>query len=250
MTPHRLLAAAGLALLLAGSAQAFDPAAMSAAEREAFRAEVRAYLLENPEVLAEAIDVLQNRRAEAEAEGDQQLVKSNSEDLFADAQSYTGGNLQGSLTVVEFIDYRCSYCRKAHSEVAELVQSDGDIRYVIKELPILGEESVLASRFAIAVLQVAGPEAYARAHTGFYEDFRGPINARSLGNFAEDLGLDRDAVMARMDAPEVTRVIEDNHLLAQRMRIQGTPTFVMGDQMLRGYVPLDGMRAIVSDLRS
>lgn len=250
MTPFRLLAAAGLALVLAGPALAFDPAAMSAAERDAFRAEVRAYLLENPEVLAEAIDVLQSRRAEAEATGDQQLVAANAEDLFADPASYVGGNPQGALSVVEFIDYRCSYCRKAHGEVAELVQSDGDIRYVIKELPILGEESVLASRFAIAVLQLAGPEAYARAHKGFYEDFRGAINARSLGNFADDLGLDRDAVLARMDGPEVGRVIEDNRLLAQRMRIQGTPTFVIGDQMLRGYLPLDGMRAIVSDLRS
>lgn len=250
MTLHRLLATAGLTLILAFPALAFDPAAMSAAEREALRAEVRAYLLENPEVLAEAIEVLQNRRAAAEAAGDQQLVKANAEDLFADAGSYAGGNPQGTLTVVEFIDYRCSYCRRAHSEVAELVRSDGDIRYVIKELPILGEESVLASRFAIAVLQLSGPEAYARTHKGFYEDFRGPINARSLGNFADDLGFDRVAVLARMDAPEVAQVIEDNHLLAQRMRIAGTPTFVMGDQMLRGYVPLDGMRAIVADLRN
>ncbi|MCB2128975.1 MAG: thioredoxin domain-containing protein [Rhodobacteraceae bacterium] len=248
LTKH-LAAATGALALGASAALAFDPAAMTDAEREAFRAEIRAYLLENPEVLAEAIDVLQTRQAEAEAKGDAALVVANADDLFRDGYSYVGGNPDGAITVVEFIDYRCGYCRKAHAEVAALVSGDPDIRYVVKEFPILGDQSVIASRFAIAALQLFGPEAYAKINAGFYETFRGDVTAETLTAFAGELGLDSAAIMARMDAPEVTRIIADNHLLAQRMKISGTPTFVLGGQMLRGYAPLAALQSIVEDER-
>lgn len=237
------------AALIATPAAAFDLTKMSDAERQAFRAEVRAYLLDNPEVLAEAFDELQKREAAAAAQNDAGLVKANAEDIFNDGHSFVGGNPDGGLTVVEFIDYRCGYCKKAHAEVAELITSDGDIRYIVKEFPILGEESVIASRFAIAALQTLGREAYEKINAGFYESFRGEITADTLAAFAADLGLDGPAILARMDAPEVTKVIEENHLLAQRLQISGTPTFVMGGQMLRGYAPLAAMRAIVADAR-
>ncbi|WP_413875475.1 DsbA family protein [Albidovulum sp.] len=243
------LAPLAFAALLATPAAAFDVTRMTDAERQAFRAEVRAYLLDNPEVLAEAFDVLQKRQTEAAAEGDASLVKTNAEDIFNDGHSFVGGNPDGSLTVVEFIDYRCGYCKKAHAEVAELVQSDGDIRYIVKEFPILGEESVTASRFAIAALQTLGTEAYEKINAGFYESFRGEVTPETLAAFAADLGLDGPAILAGMDAPEVMKIIEENHLLAQRMQISGTPTFVMGGQMLRGYAPLETMRAIVADER-
>ncbi|MEZ5779333.1 MAG: DsbA family protein [Paracoccaceae bacterium] len=238
-----------LALALASPAAAFDISAMSDAEREAFRAEIRSYLLENPEVLAEAIDVLQERQAAEAAKGDLQLVKANTDDLYNDGYSFVGGNPDGDITVVEFIDYRCSYCRKAHAEVKQLIESDGDIRYVVKEFPILGEQSLIASRFAIAALQTLGPDAYEKINAGFYESFRGDVTRETLASFADSLGLDGGAIIAQMDSPEVTRVIEQNHELAQRMQISGTPTFVMGGQMLRGYVPLDMMQAIVAEER-
>ena len=238
-----------LVALMASPAAAFDLSQMTDGERQAFRAEVRAYLLENPEVLAEAIDVLQERQANEAAKGDEALVQANAEDIFDDGHSFVGGNPDGSLTVVEFIDYRCGYCRKAHADVAELVKSDGDIRYIVKEFPILGEQSITASRFAIAALQTLGREAYEKINAGFYESFRGDVTPDTLLAFASDLDLDGAAILAKMDAPEVTKVIEQNHLLAQRMQISGTPTFVMGSQMLRGYAPLDAMRAIAAGER-
>lgn len=242
-------AALALALLLATPAAAFDLTKMTEAEREAFRAEVRAYLLENPEVLAEAIDVLQQREAEQAVQTDAALVTANSAEIFTDDHSYVGGNPEGGLTVVEFIDYRCGYCKKAHAEVAELVQSDGDIRYVVKEFPILGEQSVTASRFAIAALQTLGRDAYEKVNAGFYESFRGEVSEDTLKSFADDLGLDGAAILAAMDSPGVTKVIEANHALAERLQISGTPTFVLGSQMLRGYVPLASMQAIVAGER-
>ena len=242
------LATAAL-LGLASPALAFDPSAMSADEKAAFGDAVRAYLLENPEVLTEAIEVLKDRQAAADAVADVELVKANADDLFADTASYVGGNPEGDITVVEFIDYRCGYCKKAHAEVMDLVNGDGNIRYIVKEFPILSEESATAARFAIATLQVAGPEAYAKVNAGFYESFRGEVTPDTLSAFADDLGLDAAPILARMEAPEVTKVIEDNHALAQRMQISGTPTFVMGEQMVRGYIPLTHMQQVVAEER-
>jgi protein-disulfide isomerase len=244
----RLALALPLAICLATSASAFDVSAMSAAEREAFRAEVRAYLLENPEVLMEAIGVLEDRRATAEAQGDADVLRVNAERIYNDPASWSGGNPQGDVTVVEFTDYRCGYCRKAHDEVAELVGSDGNIRFVIKEFPILGDASVLSSRFAIAVRQLAGDEAYKAAHDALIA-LRGEPDTRTLTRLAGDLGLDAAAVLGRMDSPEVTAVIAANHELGMALRVNGTPTFVINGTIVRGYLPLDQMRAIVAEER-
>ena len=242
------LAAAAL-IGLSAPALAFDLTAMSDEEKAAFGEAVRGYLLENPEVLSEAIEVLNQRQANAEAENDKTLVQTNSDDIFQDSASFVGGNPDGDVTVVEFIDYRCGYCKKAHSEVKDLVAADGKIRYIVKELPILGEDSVVAARFAIATLQIAGPDAYAKINAGFYESFRGEVTQDTLSAFAKDLGLDPRPILATMDAPEVTKVIADNHALAQRLQISGTPTFVMGSQMIRGYIPGAAMQAAVDEER-
>lgn len=247
MTPTlRLTAAALAALLTLGPAAA--QGTMTDAERAAFRAEVRAYLLENPEVLLEAIDILEQRRMADAENADVRMLADNAAEIFEDPNSWVGGNLQGDITVVEFIDYRCGYCRRAWSETEELVASDGNIRRVIKEFPILGEQSDRSSRFAIAVLQLDGPDAYKRAHDALIT-LRGDATKQALRGVAGDLGLDADAIEARMDAPEVTAVIAANHALAQRLQINGTPTFVVKGTLVRGYVPLDGMRQIVAGQR-
>ena len=237
-----------LTLAGTGAVRALDLSAMTAAEKEAFGAAVRDYLLENPKVLREAITALQEvEEAEASA-ADEDLVAMNSAAIFEDGHSFVGGNPEGDVTLVEFIDYRCSFCRRAHPEVSELVESDGNIRKVVKEFPILGPESVEASRFAIAVLQVAGDAAYARMNDTLIAH-RGAFTREAMAGIAEEQGLDATAILARMDAPEVTDVIRANHALAEKLQITGTPTFVLGTTMLRGYVPLEGMRAVVSDER-
>jgi protein-disulfide isomerase len=223
-------------------------AEMTAAEREAFRAEVRAYLLENPEVLMEAIAVLEDRRnAEAAAE-DLRLLAENHAAIFEDPASWSGGNPAGDITLVAFIDYRCGYCRRAHDDLARLIERDGNIRFVIKEFPILGEASLTSARFAIATLQVAGPAAYKQVHDALIT-LRGDPTPETLARLAADLGLDGPAIVARMAAPEVAAVIEANRRLADRLRINGTPTFVINTTMVRGYVPLDGMLQIVAGER-
>ena len=222
---------------------------MTPAERAIFREEVKAFLIENPEVITEALNVLQTRQDMADLARDQQLLADNAALLFNDANSWVGGNPDGDITVVEFMDYRCGYCRKAKEAVEELVKSDGNIRFVLKEFPILGDDSVASSRFAIAVLQLHGPDAYKAAHDALIM-LRGSPDAETLGRLAADLGIDPAPVLARMNADEVTAVLAANRALADVMSLSGTPAFAINKTLLRGYVPLDGLRAIVADERA
>ncbi len=241
-------ALAALLSAMALPAAALDLSAMTDAEREAFGAEVRAYLLENPEVLTEAIAVLETRESQRQVEADRALVAENLDAIVDDGHSWVGGNPDGDITVVEFMDYRCGYCRRAHPEVTDLVEGDGDIRFVLKEFPILGPQSEMASRFAIAAHQLHGDDAYKDVHDALMV-LESDIDEGSLARLAEGLALDPAPILERMDAPEVSAVLDANMALAQALGISGTPTFVMGDQMVRGYIPLQTMQAIVEDER-
>ena len=234
---------------IASTASAFDIEAMSEEERTAFRAEIREYLLENPEVLMEAIAVLEDREAQQQARADVDLISSNAEALFSDPASWVGGNPNGDVTLVEFLDYRCGYCRRAHPDVAELIESDGNIRLIVKEFPILGEQSIAASRFALGVKLSQGDDAYKSIQDGLMS-LRADVTDASLRRLAEDLGLDADAAFERSEDDEVTEILRANRALGQRMNITGTPTFVLDDRMLRGYLPLDGMRNVVAEMRA
>jgi protein-disulfide isomerase len=222
---------------------------MSETERDAFRAEVRAYLLDNPEVLMEAIGILEQRQQANKAESEQALLSAYGDDIFDDGYSWVGGNPDGDVTLVEFLDYRCGYCRKAHDEITELVASDGNIRLVVKEFPILGEQSVLSSRLAIATLHKAGPQAYADL-AEFLIRFNGDLNASNMAAVLGKIGADSEAILAYMDSDAVSGQIGAVHALAGKLQISGTPTFVLTSGLIRGYVPLDGMRSIISETRA
>ncbi|WP_295314077.1 thioredoxin domain-containing protein, partial [Roseobacter sp.] len=172
-----------LAVTLSAPVAAFDIGAMSDEERAEFGAQVRAYLLENPQVIMEAVNALEEQRAAAQAEADLSLVSDNADALFNDGFSWVGGNPDGDITVVEFMDYRCGFCKRAVSEVETLLRNDGNIRFIVKEFPILGEESVLASRFAMATKDVAGDEAYKAIHDALMA-YGGPVDIASLRRVA------------------------------------------------------------------
>lgn len=241
-------ALAALAALFAAPALAFDLAEMTDDERAIFRDEVRAYLLDNPEVLMEAIAVLERRQAAEQVASDAALVAVNAEALFNDGYSHVAGNPEGDITIVEFVDYRCGYCRKAHPEVQELVEMDGNIRLILKEFPILGEDSMLSARFAIATQMVVSEDAYAKMHDALMT-LRANATPEALVALADGMGLDGGAILEAALAPAVDAIIGANHALAGRMQINGTPGFVIGDQILRGYLPLEGMQEIVAEVR-
>ncbi len=246
----RILLATALAITtFTAPAMATDLMDMTDSERDVFRAEVRAYLMENPEVLLEAINVLEQRQATEEAVNDATLLLNNADEIFNDGVSYVGGNPDGDVTVVEFSDYRCPYCKRAHKEVAQLLAEDGNIKFIYKEFPILGPDSLTAAQFAVAVLLKDGPEKY-RAVNNALMEMRGDPSEAALSAIANEQGLDAGALLEGMKSSEVTQIIQANRALGQRLKISGTPTFIIGDQILRGYLPLDNMQAIVKEART
>lgn len=244
----RVAVPALIALGLAAPLQALDLNAMSAEERDAFRAEVRNYLMEHPEIIFEAVQAMEDRQAEAQAEADFSLVDVNRDAIFDDGFSHVAGNPEGDITLVEFTDYRCPYCRKATPEIDKLLEQDGNIRFIIKEFPILGEASLTASRFAIATRQIEGGEAYEQVHDALMAMNGEPDEAR-LRKISDDLGLDTDTIIKRMDSDEVNNEIIRTRELAQRLQISGTPTFVLVDEMLRGFVPAEQLAEMVAEKR-
>lgn len=243
--------ATSLAALIAAtalSAADLDLENMTDAERAAFGAQVRAYLLENPEVIMEAVQVLEARQAAEQAQGDIALIENNADAIFEDGYSWVGGNPEGDVTIVEFFDYRCGYCRRAHPEVMQLLELDGNIRYIAKEFPILGENSLISSRFALAVREVAGDEAYEAAKESLIT-LNSEMDDTVLRRLSETLGLDADAVIAAMDSDAITEQLSQTRALAQTLQINGTPSFVMGNQLIRGYLPLDSMQKVIEQAR-
>ncbi len=202
-----ILAATLAATTLATPALATDIMKMTDSERDIFRAEIRDYLMENPEVLLEAINVLEQRQAQAEAVNDATLLQDNAEEIFNDGVSYVGGNPDGDVTVVEFSDYRCPYCKRAHKEVAQLLAQDGNIRFIYKEFPILGPDSLTAAQFAVAVLLQDGPEKYREVNNALME-MRGDPSEAALSAIANDHGLDPVALLESMKSSEVMQVIQ------------------------------------------
>lgn len=242
------LAAAWMAMAPLAPAQAFDLENMTDAERSAFGAAVRSYLMENPEVILEAVDLLEQQKAEDEAARTAALLAEYLPVLQDDGYSFVGGNPDGDITLVEFIDYRCGYCRRAAPEIEALLKSDGNIRLVVKEFPILGEASLALSRFAIATKRVAGDAAYKSAHDALIA-FSGNPTEAALRRLAQGLNLDAEAILAEMGSEEITQQLRDTRQQAELLAIQGTPTFVLEDELLRGYLPAAQMAVMIKDIR-
>ncbi len=227
---------------------AFDIEAMSDEDRAIFRSEIRAYLLENPEVLMEAIAVLEERQAAEAANMDLALIELNRDAIFNDGYSFVGGNPDGDVVMVEFLDYRCGFCKRAFPAVEELVSTDGNVKLIVKEFPILGDASVLGSRYALAVKSLYGDEAYKTAHDDMMQ-LRGSLTPQTLVRLSDDNGLDHDDILAEMDSEDISRIITANRDLGARLQIQGTPSFIIGDTFARGFLELDQMRQIVASER-
>lgn len=237
------------ALLGATFTQAAGVDDMTTDERDVFRAEVRAYLLDNPEVILEAIQVLEQRQAQNDALSELDLISANFDELTRDGYSFVGGNPDGAITIVEFSDYRCAFCKRAYPEVRALLEANDDVRFVLKEYPILGPESTLGSKAAISVLINQGPEIYEEFHDALMKH-NGPLNVRTLSRLLFDVGGDVDLMVEHMEDEIVTQIIAKNDALATRMNITGTPTFLIGTEMMRGFAPASTMQDYVDRARS
>jgi protein-disulfide isomerase len=255
--PYRPFAAFGLLALgaataltaLTGSAAAQTATDISVGTRDALRAEIRSYLLDNPEVIMEAIQVLEQRRTAAAAEAEAGLVAVIADELRNDGYSYVAGNPDGDVTVVEFLDYNCGYCKKAHQDVKTLLRMDPNVRLVIKEFPILGPSSRIAAEMAMAAMMQDNGDAYLEFNDLLLTN-RGTLDEAAILRLAQRAGL--DTVRLRSDAadPAIAANIARTYELAKKLRIEGTPTFVIGDKVVRGFVPLQQLQSDVAAERA
>ena len=227
---------------------ALDLNNLTNADREVLQKEIRRYILENPDIIFEAADLVRKREAAIEILEDEELIKSNYEEIFYDNYSYVGGNLDGDITLVEFVDYKCSYCRKAAEIVRELLKEDDNIRFIVKEFPILGEASLTTSKFAIAVKNIGGSEKYKLAHEILLTLTAEP-NEIYLRRIATELKLDPNELLKEMKSDAVLEEISRTAELAQKLQISGTPTFILGGQFLRGFVPLEMLLQVAQSER-
>lgn len=209
-------------------------AALMESRPNEFEARVRAYLLENPEVIAEAIERLQEKRRVAERNQVGSVIKSRADELLRDPASPVGGNPEGEVTLVEFFDYNCPYCRRMGPVMVELEDSDPQLRIVYKEFPILGPDSTAVAKVALAVHRQGK---YTEFHKRMMQA-QGTADEASALDVAKQLGVDMERLKQDMNDPEIQAAIDRNLALAQALRINGTPSFVIGDQIIPGQTVL------------
>jgi protein-disulfide isomerase len=213
--------------------------------REAIEQVIRDYLLSHPEVILESLRQGEARQREAARARARTAVQANREQLLQDPSSPIGGNPAGDVTVVEFFDYRCPHCRRMAPVIKSLIAQDGSVRLVYKELPILGDESVLAARAALAARQQGK---YVEAHDRLMSA-TGPFTAAGVLATLTSIGLDGERLRAEMDAPEIATIIGRELALAQALGIDGTPAFVVGGELVVGAMDLGTLRDLVSRAR-
>ncbi|MEM7544401.1 MAG: DsbA family protein [Pseudomonadota bacterium] len=244
----QILIAAICALGFGLSGPALQAQEMTPEQKAAIDAQIRAYILANPEVIVEAMQVLEQRQEEETRNTDRVLISRLEAEIFDDGYSYVGGNPDGDVTLVEFLDYRCGFCKRAHEGVQALVEADPNLRYVVKEFPILGPESTFASRIALAAKR-QGDDKYALINDALMTH-EGDLNNDTVLHIAASVGLDMDQLRVDAEDPAIAEHIRTTYALARRLQINGTPGFVIGDEIVRGFVPYDALRELVEDTRA
>lgn len=206
-----------------------------------FGEKVRGYLLANPYVLREVIEKLKAQEQLTASQQQSATLASLSDDLKNDPASYVAGNPDGDITIVEFFDYRCGYCKRNFPDLMKTVEDDGNIRLVLKEFPILGEDSVLASQAAIASMSQGK---YMEFHTALM-GVRGGLTKDRILNIASDVGLDIQKLEKEMQAAAVQEVIQKNYSVAQQLGVNGTPAFVIEDTFYPGAASSEQMEKLI-----
>jgi protein-disulfide isomerase len=206
---------------------------------------VRDLLMREPEIVYQALQELQRRESVAEAERRKAAVLARKDDLFRSAASPVGGNPEGDVTLVEFFDYRCGYCRRVVGSLRALVEQDQDLRVVFKEFPILGEDSVRAARAALAAERQG---LYMPLHFALMA--ADDLSIEGIMAVAAGVGLDTEQLAADMASPEIEAEIAATYALANELGIEGTPAFVVDDELIPGAVSQERLAALIDEART
>jgi protein-disulfide isomerase len=218
-----------------------DPAFQQAVEQV-----VEQYLRTHPEVIEQSLQILQAKRQTEERERTRQVIATKQAELLNDPNSPVSGNLEGDVTVVEFFDYRCGYCKRVAGTVTQLQHDDPNVRIVYKDYPILGEASVLAARAALAS-KIQGK------HLAFHEALLASeeeLNQETIVVLATAVGLDTEKLHRDMESPSIQTTIERNRTLARELGINGTPVFIVGTELMPGALDLRGLKSLDAQART
>jgi protein-disulfide isomerase len=214
-------------------------------QRAAMEQVVRDTLTKHPEIILEAMQALEKKHKEAEATESKSVLAAHRKALVDDPNSVVLGNPNGDVTVVEFFDYHCPYCKQMEPALEALLQQDGKVRLMLKEFPILGEDSVLASRAAIAARRQGKYEAFHNA----LMHAKGSFTPAVIADIAQEVGLDGKQLVTDMGAAFVDQTLSANHALADALSIDGTPGFVIGDSVITGGMTIERFKQYVAEAR-
>jgi len=241
-------AVTAVALSLAALAPALaegEKAPLSPDQEKRVQELVKEYILANPEIILEAVQTLRKKQEEAQKKAAEEALKSKRADLQGATDLPVAGNPKGDVTIVEFMDYRCGYCKGVQPTLDQVIRQDGKIRYVLKEFPILGPASRTASMAAIAAHKQGKYLAFHAALMAYPNNLTDEV----IFALARQVGLDIAKLKDDMKAPEVEALIEKTHKLAQDLGINGTPGFIIGDQIVPGAVGADELKKKIAEAR-
>ena len=212
--------------------------------KESVQQIIHEYIITNPQVIAEALEMAQeHQRVEYEARA-KAAVQENADALLLDPMSPISGNIEGDVTVVEFFDYQCGYCKRALPMMEALLEADANVRIIWKEFPILGPVSEFAATASIAAERQG---LYLPFHLATMREEE--LTEERIIQIAQAVGLDMERLLEDLKDPAIKAYIEENRALAQRLGIGGTPAFVVGDTLVPGAIDIEQMRQIIAEIR-
>lgn len=239
-----LMTALATTLLFSMPVHAGD--ALTPAQKEEVKAVIKQYLTEeSPEVIRKAVQVLQQRDQTEQLQSTLDLVEKNKSKIYDDADTPVLGNPKGDVSIVEFFDYHCGYCKMAHPAIVDALEKDKNLRFVAKEYPILGDESLLAARAALASVKQGK---YEKFHDALMTN-RGAMNDASIMELAKKSGLNVEKLQKDMQDNHISVIIDANRALAQTIGVRGTPLFIIGDEIRPGALNADDIKTAVENAR-
>lgn len=222
--------------------------ALSESQTAAVSDLIGSHLIANPEIVRDAINELQRREMEAELAAQTAAISEAGDLIFSSSRQAVIGNPDGEVTLVEFFDYNCGYCKRAHADMKRLIDEDPSLRVVLKEFPVLGEASVEAAHVSAAV-NIVEPDKYSDFHDALLLE-RGRINGDLALAVAESMGLDMDRIRELIPSDEVKATIDESYQIAETLSLTGTPSYVTASEVVVGAVGYETLKAKIEESRA
>ena len=255
MKPNNILVNAVLAAVVAAATAAgtsylvlrYAPLGPASANPEQIERIIRDYLINKPEILVEMTNELDRRQTADQSVQQQKGISQNADAIFRSPVSHVAGNPNGDVSVVEFFDYNCSYCRRSLPDVLKLISEDGKVRLVLKELPILSDDSVVEAKLALAANKQSK---YFEMHQKLFSE-SGKADKDKALRIAKELGLDIDQLQKDAQDPDIKKALDESVDLARKLDLKGTPLFLIGDRVIAGAPEdlFDQLKAKVAEVR-